>query len=92
MQIVNTHLSDIASGYERIRQAEVGLQSKWRTPLLESYAEQRAAYEEELYKYHRHRADFSRRLRLGVWMASALRFHHNTGTLIFYMCDTLAGI
>ncbi len=72
MQIVNTHLSDIASGYKRIRQAEVGLQSKWRSLLLARYAEQRAAYEEELNKYNRHRAEFSRRLRLGVWMASAL--------------------
>ena len=72
MQILNTHLSDIVSGYERIRQAEIDLHSKWRPQLLAIYAGQRADYEEELEEYNQKRSEFSRRLRLGVWMASAL--------------------
>jgi hypothetical protein len=72
MQIVNTNLTDIASGYERIRDSEIRLQSKWRPQLLARYAEQRAAYEKELVEYNQRRSEFSRRLRLGVWMASAL--------------------
>jgi hypothetical protein len=72
MHILNTHLSDIVSGYERIRQSEIDLQSKWRPQLLATYAGQRAAYEEELEEYNQNRSEFSRRLRLGVWMASAL--------------------
>lgn len=72
MHIINTHLSDIVSGYERIRQAEIDLHGKWRPQLLATYAGQRAAYEEELKEYNQKRSEFSRRLRLGVWMASAL--------------------
>lgn len=70
--IIDNHVTDIISGYERVRAAENELQGKWRAPLLATYARQRAIYEEQLIEYNKRKDEFSRRLRLGVWMASAL--------------------
>ncbi len=72
MHIIDNHKSDIVAGYRRIQSAENELQSKWRKPLLSVYARQREVYERELMEYQNIRKEFNRRLRLGIWMSSAL--------------------
>jgi hypothetical protein len=72
MHIIDHQKSDIVAGYNRIQSAENELQSKWRKPLLAVYARQRDIYEGELQEYNDIRAEFNRRLRLGIWMSSAL--------------------
>jgi hypothetical protein len=72
MHIIDNQKSDIVAGYKQILSAENELQSKWREPLLSVYARQREIYEGELKEYQKIRAEFNRRLRLGIWMSSAL--------------------
>lgn len=72
MQLVDLHVTGILESYVKIQNAESGLQKKWRKPLLEVYTQQRARYQDELKKYNQERLEFSRRLRIGVWMASIL--------------------
>lgn len=72
MQIVDNQISEIIQSYVRIQKAENELQSKWRKPLLAVYAQQREKYEQDLVLYNHQRSEFSRRLRLGIWMATIL--------------------
>ena len=72
MQIIDNKISNIFPAYDQIRTAENDLLSKWRKPLLSVYARQRAAYEDQLAEYNKHRAEFNHRIRLGIWMSSAL--------------------
>lgn len=72
MHIIDNQKSDIVAGYKQIQAAENELQRKWRKPLLSVYARQREIYESELQDYQDIRAEFNRRLRLGIWMSSAL--------------------
>jgi hypothetical protein len=72
MQLIDTHISDVSKSYIRIQSAENELQSKWRRPLLSVYAQQRTHYDHLASEYNQQRAEFSRRLRIGVWMASIL--------------------
>jgi hypothetical protein len=72
MQIVDNQVSEIIQSYVKIQKAENELQSKWRKPLLAVYAQQREKYEQDLVLYNRQRSEFSRRLRLGIWMATIL--------------------
>jgi hypothetical protein len=72
MHIIDNQKSDIVAGYNQIQSAENELQREWRDPLLSVYAQQRENYEKELKEYQDIRAEFNRRLRLGIWMSSAL--------------------
>jgi len=72
MQIIDNNISDILPAYNQIQAAENNLLGKWRRPLLSVYARQRAAYEEQLLEYDRRHAEFNRRIRLAIWMSSAL--------------------
>ena len=72
MHIIDNQNSDIVAGYKHIQAAENELKSKWREPLLSVYARQREIYEGDLKEYQDIRAEFNRRLRLGIWMSSAL--------------------
>ncbi|UCD42643.1 MAG: NERD domain-containing protein [Chloroflexota bacterium] len=72
MHIIDNLKSEIIAGYDKIQSAENNLQSEWRDPLLSVYARQREYYEHELQQYQEIRAQFNRRLRLGIWMSSAL--------------------
>jgi len=72
MQIIDNQISDIIRSYVRIQAAENELQSKWRKPLLTIYAQQRSKFDEDLGNYDHQRTEFSRRLRVGIWMATIL--------------------
>ena len=72
MQLIDNHISEIIQSYLRIQKAENELQSKWRKPLLAVFAEQRKTYEDALVTYNIQRADFRRRLKWGIWMATIL--------------------
>lgn len=72
MQIIDNQISEILQSYIRIQKAEHELQSKWRKPLLAVYAQQRDNYEQDLVLYNQQRSEFSRRLKLGIWMATIL--------------------
>lgn len=72
MQIVDNQISDIIKSYVAIQSAENELLSKWRKPLLTIYAQQRAKFEQDLKDYNHQRTEFSRRLRVGIWMATIL--------------------
>jgi len=72
MQIIDNQISDIIKSYVRIQAAENELQSKWRKPLLTIYAQQHVKFDEDLGNYNRQRTEFSRRLRMGIWMATIL--------------------
>ena len=72
MILVDNQLNDLVAGYERILQAEVELLRRWRGPLLAAYARRRAAYESELAEHNRVITEFLSRLRLGIWLSSAL--------------------
>jgi hypothetical protein len=72
MNIVDNRVSNILAGYDQIRSAEVKLQSKWRASLTDVYAKERELFEYKLENFHQQRAEFRRRIRLGIWLASAL--------------------
>lgn len=72
MHIIDNQLSDIIAGYIQVQAVENDLHGKWREPLLSVYARQREDYENELREYQNNRSEFNRRLRLGIWMSSAL--------------------
>jgi hypothetical protein len=72
MHIIDNQISDIVVGYKQIQAAENDLHGKWREPLLSVYARQREDYENDLREYQKNRSEFNRRLRLGIWMSSAL--------------------
>jgi len=72
MQIIDNQKSDIVAGYNQIQAAENELHRKWRDPLLSIFARQRENYERDINEYTNIRAEFNRRLRLGIWMSSAL--------------------
>jgi len=80
MILVDKQLTDLVAGYERILQAEVELLHRWRGPLLAAYARRRAAFEAELAEHNRVTTEFLSRLRLGIWLSSALLV---LGILIF---------
>ncbi|UCE00212.1 MAG: NERD domain-containing protein [Chloroflexota bacterium] len=72
MQIIDNNIIDIIPGYEKIQAAERDLLRKWREPLLAEYSKQRAVYEEQRSDVQAHRKEFNKRLRLGIWLSSAL--------------------
>ncbi len=72
MQLIDNQISDVVESYIWIQSAEHELQSKWRKPLLDSYAQQRNLYEQELKLFNSKKKVFSRRLKIGVWMSSIL--------------------
>lgn len=72
MQIVDNNISDIIPAYHKIQAAENDLLKKWRDPLLSVYARQREKYEHQLDEFTERRAEFNRRIRLGIWLSSAL--------------------
>jgi hypothetical protein len=72
MQIIDNQKSDIVAGYNQIQTADHELHRKWRGPLLSVYARQHENYEKDLNEYKNIRAEFNQRLRLGIWMSSAL--------------------
>ena len=72
MQIVDNQVSDIVESYVWVQTAENELLSKWRKPLLDIYAQQRARYEQDAESFVTRKSDFSRKLRVGIWMSSIL--------------------
>lgn len=56
MLLIDDHLTDLAAGFRRIRQANRKLKDKWRQRLLAAYKERREAYEIAL-SAHRQRLD-----------------------------------
>lgn len=72
MILVDKQLSGLIAGYEHILQAEIELSRRWRGPLLAAYARRRAKYEALLAEHNRVVAEFLSRLRIGIWLSSAL--------------------
>jgi hypothetical protein len=72
MQLVDKSNREILAGYQRILDAEKDLLHRWREPLLEIYARQRSSYEKELEVYRHRRAEFSSRLRVGIWLSAGI--------------------
>jgi hypothetical protein len=72
MQIADNNISDIIPAYHQIQAAETELHKKWRDPLLSVYATQRETYQAQLSEFNKRRAEFNRRIRIGIWMSSAL--------------------
>ncbi len=80
MQIVDNNITDISLAYKKIQAAETELPKKWRDPLLSVYALQHETYQEQLNEFNIRRAEFNRRIRIGIWMSSALLL---LGLLVF---------
>ena len=72
MQIIDNNISDIITAYHQIRAAETELHNKWRKPLLSVYAKHRDTYQEQMSEFTKRQAEFNRRMRIGIWMSSAL--------------------
>jgi len=72
MQIIDNQISDIVDSYVWIQSAENDLLRKWRKPLLDIYAQQRASYDQELESFDTRKSEFSRKMRVGIWMSSIL--------------------
>lgn len=72
MLLIDKNISQITSGYERIKAAENELQNKWRTPLLSKYANQRSNFEIELNEYNERKKIFRRRILWGIVLAGLL--------------------
>lgn len=72
MRLVDNQISEIVQAFLLIQKSEHELQSKWRPPLLEVYAQQRDKYNIELNLFNQQRTEFKRRLKWGIWMSSIL--------------------
>jgi Nuclease-related domain len=72
MQLIDKSIHDILPGYRRIIHADTELLHKWREPLLEIYAKQRSAYEQELSKYRLQKSESLSRIRAGIWLSSLI--------------------
>jgi len=70
MILVDTRLTDLVSGYDRVREA--ALQSKWRPRLLRAYAHRREAYEVERSQHRRKMTNLKPRLATGSVVAAVM--------------------
>jgi len=72
MRLVDKSITGVMAGYGRILNAENEIIHHWRDPLLEIYSHQRTIYEDQLKEYSRQRSRFLSRIRLGIWLSSAI--------------------
>ncbi len=82
MILLDKCLTDLASGYDRVRKAD--LQDKWRHRLLETYARRREAYEANRDQHRRQTAALTPKLAAGSVVTAILFLG---GLLLFLLMD-----
>ena len=66
MILLDNRLTDLVRGYDRVREADLRLRSKWRHRLLVAYARRREAYDSARVRY---RQQMSYEFLMCYWLA-----------------------
>jgi len=70
MILLDNRLTDLIRGYDRVREADLRLRSKWRHRLLVTYARRREAYDSARVRYRQQMSGFTPKAVIGLIAAS----------------------